>query len=223
VPRWIEGERYLAGVREQPGYDALADVYDQTFPTGYVSQAERSTVDMFVEALRGLEPHGPVVDVGCGTGHQSHDLASRGFHVIGADPSSGMLERARRRFPALTLVHDDAFLGGVAADAFSGVLARYSLIHVPPDRLGAVLSSWADRLQPGGVVLVAFQALDPDAPADVEEFDHAVAPAWRWKPDAMAHALARAGLTERWRLVTQPSEGYHRFPECHLMHTRRSD
>jgi hypothetical protein len=71
-------------------------------------------------------------------------------------------------------------------------------------------------------VLIAFQAVDADGPADVEEFDHAVAPAWRWKPDAMATALASVGLTERWRLITRPSEGYHRFPECHLLHAAPS-
>jgi SAM-dependent methyltransferase len=205
-------------VTEQPGYDALADVYDETFPTGYGSQVERSAVDVFADALRAIEHRGPVIDVGCGTGHQAHDLMSRGFQVVGADPSGRMLEHARRRFPALELVQADAFLEGVTADVFSGVLARYSLIHVPPAQLESVLSSWVERLQPSGVVLVAFQALDPDAPHDVEEFDHKVARAWRWKPDAMARALARAGLTERWRMITQPTKDYHRFPECHLLH-----
>ena len=207
---------------DQPGYDALAELYDQTFPSPYDTPVERSTIDLFAAALSDLDPRGPVVDVGCGTGHQSHDLTTRGFQVIGVDPSHGMLERARRRFPSLELVQDDAFLHGVTAHALSGVLARFSLIHVPPDLLEAVLSTWSGRLQPGGVVLVAFQALAPDGPLDVEVFDHAVAPAWRWKPDAMARAVASAGMIERWRLVTQPGTGHHRFPECHLLASRPS-
>jgi SAM-dependent methyltransferase len=205
-------------VTEQPGYDALAELYDQTFPKAYSSEVERSAVDWFADELRGLGPLGPVVDVGCGTGQQSNDLASRGFRVIGTDPSPGMLQRARRHFPDLLLVLDDAFLLRVTAPAFGGIMARYSLIHVPPDHIGAILSSWSDRLQPGGVVLTAFQALDSDGPPDVEEFDHFVAQAWRWRPDAMASLLASAGLTERWRLITPPSEGFRRFPECHMLH-----
>lgn len=205
---------------EQPGYDALAELYDETFPTGYSSEAERAAVGLFADTVRGLEAPGPVIDVGCGTGHQSHDLASRGFRVIGTDPSGQMLKLARQRFPDLHLVQDDAFLRAMGARHFSGVLARYSLIHVPPDQLAGVLSSWTGRLQRGGAVLTAFQALNSDEFADVEEFDHVVERAWRWKPDAMAAALADVGLTERWRLITQPSNGYHRFPECHLLHVR---
>ena len=210
----------LPGVTEQPGYDALADLYDETFATGYTCAEERSAIDLFAAELSTLDRIGPVVDVGCGTGHHANDLTARGFRVIGADPSDAMLGHARRRFPALELVQDDALLRGVPTDVFSGVLARYSLIHVPPDQLGAVLSSWARRLQPGGVVLVAFQALPSEAAEDVEEFDHVVARAWRWKPDAMAAALTRVGLSERWRLVVQPTgEHHHRFPACHLLHT----
>lgn len=219
VARGAGASGYVARVTEQPGYDALAAVYDDTFPTGYGSQVERSAVDMFADAVGALDRRGPVVDVGCGTGHQTHDLSSRGFDVVGVDPSQGMLERARQRFPAVTLVQDDALLVRVQAETFAGIVARYSLIHVPPDRLPAVLSAWVSRLQPGGPVLTAFQALDAEDPADVRGFDHAVAPAWRWRPDAMSSALADAGLTECWRLVTAARGGYHRFPECHLMHS----
>lgn len=207
---------------DQPGYDALADVYDRTFPDGYSSDEERAAVDRFAAALAGCGASGPVVDVGCGTGHQAHDLSTRGFDVIGVDPSTEMLAHARRRFPDLTLMQDDARLGSVSAAQLAGILARYSLIHVPPDQLGDVLSAWAARLATGGVVMTAFQALDTDAVLDVEEFDHAVAPAWRWRPDAMSAMLADVGLTERWRSVTPPAEGFRRFPECHLLHVRKA-
>ncbi|WP_205471991.1 class I SAM-dependent methyltransferase [Nocardioides sp. SYSU D00038] len=95
----------------QPGYDALAGLYDETFPTAYGSETERAAVDLFATALREVPDRGPVVDVGCGTGHQAHDLAARGFRVVGTDPSAGMLERARRRFPDLALVQGDLSAG----------------------------------------------------------------------------------------------------------------
>ncbi len=205
---------------EQPGYDALAGLYDETFPEAFGSATERAAVDLFVERIRALGTTGPVIDVGCGTGHQVQHLASKGIDVVGVDPSGPMLERARRRFPDLTFVQDDALLDAVDIDQVAGILARFSLIHVPPDEIADVLASWAERLVPGGVVLVAFQALGAGDAGDVEEFDHAVARAWRWRPDAMADALSGAGIRERWRLVEQPSEGFHRFPECHVLGVR---
>ena len=207
---------------DQPGYDALADVYDQTFPDGYSSDEERAAVDRFAAALTDGGASGPVVDVGCGTGHQAHDVSTKGFDVIGVDPSAEMLAHARRRFPELAFVQDDARLGTLGTAKVSGILARYSLIHVPPEQLADVSNSWASRLRPGGVVMTAFQALDADAAGDVEEFDHVVAPAWRWRPDAISAMLTDVGLTETWRAVSPPADGFRRFPECHLMHVRTS-
>lgn len=205
---------------EQPGYDALAELYDESFPTAYRSQAERSAIDLFADALGAVGP-GPVLDVGCGTGHQAADLSARGFPVVGLDPSGGMLARARRHFPDLPLVRDDALLRAVAPGALSGVLARWSLIHVPPDQVPPVLASWAARLRPGGVVLVAFQGVGAEEAVEVEEYDHTVTPAWRWRPDALAAALAQAGFAERWRLVVQAgAEARRPWPECYLLVTR---
>lgn len=205
---------------DQPGYDALADVYDRTFPDGYTSEEERAAVDRFAATLTDSGASGPVIDVGCGTGHQTNDLSTKGFDVIGIDPSAELLAHARRRFPDLTLVQDDARLGALGTAMVSGILARYSLIHLPPEQLADVLTAWASRLRPDGVVMTAFKALDADAADDVEEFDHVVAPAWRWRPDAMSALLADVGLTETWRAVSPPADGFRRFPECHLMHVR---
>ena len=57
----------------------------------------RSTVaevDFLVNEL-GLCPGSAVIDVGCGTGRHSVELAGRGFTMTGVDISEGMLEQAR--------------------------------------------------------------------------------------------------------------------------------
>ncbi|WP_219924542.1 class I SAM-dependent methyltransferase [Nocardioides campestrisoli] len=203
-------------MQTQPGYDALASAYDEAFPTGYATLVERHVVALFAEELLADGPAGPVVDLGCGAGHITHDLDRRGLDVLGVDPSTGMLDLARRRYPQLRWHRDDAALGRLPVDLspLAGILARFSLIHVPPETVPEVLAAWAARLRPGAHVLVAFQVSeDPGSP--VLEFDHAVARAWRWHPDAMAAALAEAGLSERWRLVSQPDDS-NRFSTCHL-------
>jgi trans-aconitate methyltransferase len=204
-------------VGTQPGYDDLASAYDEAFPTGYASAVERHAIALFADELVATELAGRVLDVGCGTGHITHDLSSRGLDVVGIDPSTAMLALAQRRYPDMRWQVGDASLGELPGGhrPLAGIVARFSLIHVEPDAVPGILTTWAARLQPKALVMVAFQCSeDPARP--VREFDHAVARAWRWHPDAMAAALAAVGLPERWRLVTQPDRSY-RFATCHLV------
>jgi SAM-dependent methyltransferase len=204
----------MRGMSEQPGYDAMADAYDEAFPAGYASVVERHAVATFVDELLATGPPGLVVDVGCGTGHVTHDLASRGIDVVGVDPSPGMLAIARRHYPELRWVRGDATLAALPEVRLAGVVARFSLIHVPPEDVSGILAGWVSRLRPGALVLVAFQCSDGEP---VLEFDHRVARAWRWHPDSMAALLEAAGLQERWRMVVQ-RDAARRFPDCHLLH-----
>lgn len=61
------------------------------------SEAESRRRDL-ADAVCTMAPEGGrVVDLGCGAGHLATELAQRGLRVTGADFSSGMLARARRR------------------------------------------------------------------------------------------------------------------------------
>ena len=118
----------------QPGYNELAYVYDEAFPTGYTSAAERHAVAIFVEDLLTTGPSGPVMDVGCGAGHIAYDLSSRGLDVVGVDPSTEMLALAQQRYPDLSWVLGDATLAQLTEGypGLAGIIARFSLIHVAP-------------------------------------------------------------------------------------------
>ena len=204
-------------VGAQLGYDELAAAYDAAFPTGYASTIERHAVALFAEELATTERSGPVLDVGCGTGHIAFDISSRGLEVVGIDPSTAMLDLAKQRYPEMRWLSGDASLKDLLDDSapLAGIIARFSLIHVDPAAIPGIFATWRSRLRVGAHVMVAFQCSeDPTRP--VREFDHRVARAWRWHPDALASAMARAGLSERWRMVTQPDDS-HRFAECHLL------
>jgi SAM-dependent methyltransferase len=205
----------------QPGYDVLAELYDRRFPGPWERPLDRHSLDAFADALpRG----GTILDLGCGTGHVTVELAFRGFRTIGVDPSERMLEIARKRYPSRTWIPGDAHfpadaLQVRAAGPIAGIVARFSLIHVPPEDIPGVLASWSANTGPGCQVLVVFQCLlEPDL--DTEEFEHVVAPAWRWNPSALAKALDAAGFRETWRVIVCPDEG-HPYPECHLSAVRR--
>ncbi len=194
----------------QPGYEVLADRYAAMFPSAYQSAIEQHAVAAFAEQI---PSQGIVVDVGCGLGHVTADLARRRLDVIGCDPSSAMLAIARNTYPQLVFVETDATLAGVL-DPISAIIARFSLIHIPPDELPGILTRWADRLRPQAPLLLATQSSDIPGPAIA--FDHAVAPAWRWHPDELSRVLTDAGFAEEWRIVNRPNT-IHRFASVHLL------
>jgi SAM-dependent methyltransferase len=70
-------------------FDAHAPIYESNvFTKNTVSE-----VDFLLEELK-LQPGDSVLDVGCGTGRHSIELAKRGYAVTGLDLSSEMLARA---------------------------------------------------------------------------------------------------------------------------------
>ena len=70
-------------------FDAHAPVYeDNVFTKNTVLE-----VDFLLEELS-LQPGDSILDVGCGTGRHSIELARRGYAVTGIDLSSEMLARA---------------------------------------------------------------------------------------------------------------------------------
>jgi SAM-dependent methyltransferase len=74
----------------QQFFDAHAPHYEQN-PFAQHTKAE---VD-FLLSLFALAPGIRILDMGCGTGRHSVELAQRGFKVTGVDLSSGMLDQAR--------------------------------------------------------------------------------------------------------------------------------
>jgi SAM-dependent methyltransferase len=73
-----------------------------------------SEVDFLEEELR-LEAGARVLDVGCGVGRHSVELAHRGYTVVGIDLSGDMLDLAGRAAEAAGVSHRTRFVEGDAA------------------------------------------------------------------------------------------------------------
>lgn len=72
-------------------FDGHAPVYNQNcFTKNTIAE-----VDFLIEALD-LKPGAEVLDVACGTGRHSIELARRGYRMTGVDLSEGMLQQARK-------------------------------------------------------------------------------------------------------------------------------
>jgi trans-aconitate 2-methyltransferase len=94
-----------------------------------------------------------ILDVGCGTGQLSAEIARAGAQVVGLDNSADMLADARRNFPDLAFVLADASAFDFP-EPFDAVFSNAAL-HWVKNAEGAV-SSIARALRPGGRFVAEF-------------------------------------------------------------------
>lgn len=101
-----------------------------------------------------------VLELGCGGGTvETRRLAER-FAVTGVDISPKQVERARSAIPEATFVCADFTELELSPGSLDGVIAYYTLNHVPRELLAPLLSRAHAWLVPGGWLLVAFGTSD---------------------------------------------------------------
>jgi len=107
--------------------------------------------DLFLELVP--QPSGRTLDVGCGEGRLSRDLAALGHDVVAVDASPTMLAAAREAAPEMELHLADAAELPFPEASFALVIAFMSFQDV--DDLDGAVSSAARVLAPGGRLCVA--------------------------------------------------------------------
>lgn len=130
-------------------YDVVAQTYEARFVDELDDKpGDRALLDRFAAGVSGL-----VLDLGCGPGQIGRYVQDCGRDVVGADISRGMAARAATRLA-----------GAVVADmrrlpfrnrSLGGVVAFYSLIHLPRGELAAVLRELEAVLRPEGRLVVS--------------------------------------------------------------------
>jgi SAM-dependent methyltransferase len=142
-------------------------------------------------------------------------LGSLGLEVFGIDLSPGMVAVARRTYPGLRFEQGSMTALDVADGALGGIVAWYSIIHTPPERLPAVFAEFRRVLAPGGHALLAFQAGDERVHLR-HAYGHDISlVAYRLPPDRIAELLIRAGFEVQSRCCARrPSPRSSRRPTC---------
>ena len=117
----------------------------------------RGLLGIFADSVRDAEG-GPVADVGCGPGHVTAHLRDLGLDAFGIDLSPGMVKVARRDHPGVRFEVGSMTDLDLPDASVGGLIAWFSLIHVPDDELGSVLAQFRRVVRPGGYVLLGFHA-----------------------------------------------------------------
>ncbi|MCF3147222.1 class I SAM-dependent DNA methyltransferase [Streptomyces platensis] len=187
-------------------YDAIATDYDTHLGEHLAARPmDRAVLAGFAELVRAADA-GPVADLGCGPGRVTAHLAGLGLPVFGVDLSPQMVALARRTHPQVRF-EVGAMSGLELPDGALGALvAWYSIIHTPQERLPELFAAFHRLLAPGGLLLLAFQV--GDEPLHVAQpFGHPVALDFRRRrPDRIAGLLTAAGLEVRTRMLREPDE-----------------
>jgi SAM-dependent methyltransferase len=167
----------------------------------------RYTADLPLWRELAAREHGPVLDVGAGTGRVALDLARRGHDVIALDREADLLAALAERANGLPVAT-------VTADATDFALERrFGLIIVPmqtiqllPERAG-FLAAARRQLRPGGLLALAITAATEDF-GELEELpapDTGAAGGWRFASQPTAvRALPGATRIERIRRAIAP-------------------
>jgi trans-aconitate methyltransferase len=87
-----------------------------------------------------------ILDLGCGTGHLTAQIAARGADVIGLDASASMIAQARQNYPKLRFVLADARTFRLD-ETFDAVFSNAALHWIPES--APVIASVARALKPG--------------------------------------------------------------------------
>ncbi|MFC7531576.1 class I SAM-dependent DNA methyltransferase [Actinoplanes sp. GCM10030250] len=180
-------------------YTSNADLYISLMGTS--DQVDPADLD-FISRHLAHRP-GPVLDLGCGPGHLTAYLRALGTDASGLDMVPEFIAHARSAHPTV-----DYRLGSLANldvpdHSVAGILAWFSLIHLPPDDLPAVLAGFHRAMAPGAPLVAGFFH------GDFSPFDHRVVTAYRWPVDAFSDQLKLAGFTELER-TERPADGTHR-------------
>jgi ubiquinone/menaquinone biosynthesis C-methylase UbiE len=137
--------------------------FDEDFGHSIGSPAERAAWDRVLDLVLPKRGALDALDIGCGTGFLSLELAARGHRVTGVDFAPAMLALARRkaaeRHAVIRFEEGDAEQLPFAAASFDLVISRHLLWTLPHPE--AAIDEWIRVLRPGGRLVVV------DGQADV--------------------------------------------------------
>ena len=142
----------------QRAFDSVAADYDG--PRGNNALIQRMRLTLWDTVRREVPTGSRLLDLGCGTGIDAVEFASRGYPVVASDWSPGMVERTRLRAEAVGMeervqaVHVGVHQLDQLEGSFGGIYSNFGPLNCAPD-MAAVANQCARLLQPGGKLVLS--------------------------------------------------------------------
>ncbi len=151
-------EAWLSDTRSS--YDTDASGYAEKV-RGLLGESPylRASLALFAELVHG-SGGGQVADIGCGPGYVTSHLHDAGLDAFGIDLSPEMIAIARRDYPHLRFKVGTMTDLDLADDSVAGIVAFWSIIHVPDHAMPGVFAQFHRVLLPQSPLLVGFHVGD---------------------------------------------------------------
>ena len=139
-------------------------LYDHVSPENwdrfglYENEAHQEYLRKFIGRIR---KGGSILSAACGAGRYDGILLEAGCDVTGIDQSTGMLARAKERFPQaryrkMGLQEMDFH------EAFDGAICMDALEHVSPEDWPQIMKRFREALKPGGLLYFTVEVPDEE-------------------------------------------------------------
>ncbi|MFD6492416.1 class I SAM-dependent DNA methyltransferase [Streptomyces sp. NPDC059944] len=201
----MDADRWLADTRTS--YDTVALSYaDQVREALAGAPYLRAALALFAELVHAAGD-GSVEDVGCGPGHVTVHLHELGVDIFGIDLSPAMIDVARRDHPRLRFQVGSMTNLDLDDASVVGLLAFWSLIHIPDEAVPTVFGHFWRVLRPGGPLLLGFHVGDESRLKTQGYGGHPMnVYVHRRRPDQVAAWLRDAGFTVEAQMLIDPDE-----------------
>ncbi|WP_087751484.1 class I SAM-dependent methyltransferase [Paraburkholderia caledonica] len=136
------------------------DNYSASFAKEWEDQPPAG--DLYTLIRKHFRP-GRTADIGCGSGRDAAWLVENGFPAVGFEPSTGLLEEARRRHPNVQFrVAALPELEGIAEASFQNVLCETVLMHLEAELIVPSVRKLLSITERGGTLYLGWRVTEGD-------------------------------------------------------------